>query len=47
MMPKPFVINDAVIIKKGIAIEEYQEKTPDTSVTNKALPEEIFEKKNK
>jgi hypothetical protein len=25
MMPKPFVINDAVIVKKGFAIEEYHE----------------------
>ncbi|WP_103069679.1 M28 family peptidase [Aquimarina sediminis] len=26
MMPKPFVINDAIVIKKSFAIEEYQEK---------------------
>ncbi len=30
MMPKPFVLNDAVIIKKSLAIQEYQEKKIDS-----------------
>ncbi len=30
MMPKPFVVNDAVVIKKSFALEAYQEKREDT-----------------
>ncbi|WP_108867866.1 M28 family peptidase [Aquimarina aquimarini] len=33
MIPKPFIVNDAVIIKKTIEIEEYQEKKIDTTKT--------------
>lgn len=34
MMPKPFVVNDAVVIKKGFAIQEYQETKVDTTTIN-------------
>ncbi|MEW7289220.1 M28 family peptidase [Aquimarina sp. 2304DJ70-9] len=30
MMPKPFLVNDAVVIKKSFALQEYQEKKLDT-----------------
>ncbi|WP_082422512.1 M28 family peptidase [Aquimarina longa] len=30
MIPKPFIINDAILIKKSFAIKKYQEKTLDT-----------------
>ncbi|GAA4276636.1 hypothetical protein GCM10022259_13600 [Aquimarina mytili] len=35
MMPKPFVINDAVMIKKSFALQEYQEKKEDTLSSQK------------
>ncbi len=31
MMPKPFIVNDAIVIKKSFAIDEYQEKQVDTT----------------
>ena len=30
MMPKPFIVNDAIVIKKRYAIKEYQEKKSDS-----------------
>ncbi|EZH71808.1 peptidase M28 [Aquimarina atlantica] len=43
MMPKPFVINDAVVIKKGFAIEEYEEKKIDTTLTLDNTPIQVQE----
>ena len=37
MMPKPFILNDAVIVKKNYAITQYQEKPKDSIST---IPEE-------
>ncbi len=34
MMPKPFLLNDAVILKKNFAIEAYQEKKRDTILSS-------------
>lgn len=36
MMPKPFVLNDAVIIKKSLDVKEYKEKKVDT-LNNKII----------
>ncbi len=33
MIPKPFVINDAIVVKKRFIIQQYQEKKADTLVT--------------
>ncbi len=33
MMPKPFIVNDAIVIKKDLAIEAYQEKKVDTIIS--------------
>ncbi len=39
MMPKPFIVNDAVVIKKSFALQEYVEKKEDTLAVSKTLPQ--------
>ncbi len=43
MMPKPFVVNDAVVVKKSFATEEYRVKEIDTLATNPTKDKKINE----